>query len=81
MMVYNKGQVVRSAALSALLPPCWPEDRAPVLISWLTYGSQGGGAISGPVLVPGMNHAVGTAEGVSLLTAFHLDFGYGWSFT
>lgn len=22
MMVYNKGQVVRSAALSALLPPC-----------------------------------------------------------
>lgn len=51
-----------------------------MLLAWLTYGSQGGGAISGPVFMPGMNHAVGRAEGVSLLTALHLDFGYGRPF-
>lgn len=39
-------------------------------------GNQGGGSHL-QAFMPGMNHAVGRAEGVSLLTAFHLDFGYG----
>ncbi|KFO25453.1 Zinc finger protein 238 [Fukomys damarensis] len=61
---------------SDLIRPCRPAEWAPVLLAWLTYGSRGGGAISGPVFMPGMNHEVGRAEGFSLLTAFHLDFGY-----